>query len=76
MSEVAIVAALEREVAGLVKSWPRVSRDFEGRSFKFFEKSNAVLVCGGIGPEAARRATEAVVALYRPAELISAGFAG
>jgi adenosylhomocysteine nucleosidase len=76
MSEVAIVAALEREVAVLVKSWPRVSRDFEGRSFEFFEKSNAVLVCGGIGPEAARRATEAVVALYRPAELISAGFAG
>jgi len=76
MSEVAIVAALEREVAGLVKSWNRVQREFDGRNFRFWQSGNAVVVCGGVGAEAARRATEAVVALYQPVKLISAGFAG
>lgn len=76
MSEVAIVAALEREVAGLLKSWNPVRGEFGGRYFQFWESGHAVLVCGGIGAEAARRATEAVIALYSPTELISAGFAG
>jgi adenosylhomocysteine nucleosidase len=76
MSEVAIVAALEREVAGLVRHWPRQVREFGGCNFNFFESGKAVLVCAGIGAEAARRASEAVVALYRPSELISAGYAG
>ncbi len=76
MSKLAIVAALEREVSGLIKHWPQVERDFEGRTFKFFEHDEVVLVCGGIGLEAARRASEAVIALYRPALLQSVGFAG
>jgi nucleoside phosphorylase len=75
-SKVAIVAALEREVWPLVKDW-RVSRkEYEGRSFKFFEKDYAALVCGGIGSEAARRAAEAIISLYHPSLVISAGFAG
>jgi adenosylhomocysteine nucleosidase len=76
MSEVAIVAALEREIADLVKNWRRVKRDFETRRYEFFESGKNVLVCGGIGAEAARRATEAIVALYKPRELMSVGFAG
>ena len=47
-----------------------------GRSYKFFEKLPVVLVCGGIGSEAARRAAEAVINLYQPSTVISAGFAG
>ncbi|HXZ33423.1 MAG TPA: hypothetical protein VEH30_14175 [Terriglobales bacterium] len=74
--QVAIVAAIEREVWPLVKEWPASRRDFDGRSFKFFVKDGVVVVCGGIGPEAARRAAEAIITLYRPALLISAGFAG
>jgi adenosylhomocysteine nucleosidase len=74
--KVAIVAALDREVWPLVKDWPARSREHEGRSFKFFEKAPAVLVCGGIGAEAARRAAEAVITFYRPSLIISAGFAG
>jgi adenosylhomocysteine nucleosidase len=35
-----------------------------------------VVVCGGIGAEAARRATEAVIALYMPELVLSVGFAG
>jgi adenosylhomocysteine nucleosidase len=74
--KVAIVAALEREVRPLIKHWRAVEREHDGRKFTFFEKGNVVLVCGGIGPDAARRATEAVIELYGPAEVVSAGFAG
>jgi adenosylhomocysteine nucleosidase len=74
--KVAIVAALEREVRALVKRWRGVEREYEGRYFKFFEGDDAVLVCGGIGAEAARRATEAVIALYQPELVRSVGFAG
>jgi nucleoside phosphorylase len=76
MPEVAIVAALEREVRPLVRDWKVAEREHAGKQFRFFESDRAVLVCGGIGPEAARRATEAVIALYRPARVLSAGFAG
>ena len=47
-----------------------------GRTFRFFENERAVLVCGGIGPEAARRATEAIISLYAPIMVQSVGFAG
>ncbi len=76
MSEVAIVAALEREVAGLVRGWSRTEREFQNRRFVFFEQDERVVVCGGIGMAAARRAAEAIIALYRPALVQSAGFAG
>jgi adenosylhomocysteine nucleosidase len=75
-ANIAIVAALEREVRPLVKGWRRVEREYEGRCFKFFEGGRAVLVCGGIGGEAARRATEAVIAMYQPQLVMSVGFAG
>src|ERR1700689_2673048 len=76
MPKVAIVAALEREVSGLTASCRPVERHCEGRSFVFFERGDMVMVCGGIGVEAARRASEAVIALYSPALLQSVGFAG
>ncbi len=73
---VAIVAALEREVRPLIKNWRVRERDFDGRCFRFFEKDDVVLVCGGIGAAAARRAAEAVIVLFAPSILYSAGFAG
>jgi adenosylhomocysteine nucleosidase len=75
-TKVAMVAALEREVRPMVKRWRRIEREHEGRRLKFFESGQAVLVCGGIGAEAARRATEAVIALYQPELVQSVGFAG
>jgi len=75
-AKVAIVAALEREVRALVKHWRVIERDYEGRRFRFFESGETVLVCGGIGAEAARRATEAVIGLYQPELVQSVGFAG
>jgi len=74
--KIVIVAAMEREVWPLVKDWPIASKQHEGSSFKFFEKSPVVLVCGGIGSEAARRAAEAAINLYSPSLIVSAGFAG
>jgi adenosylhomocysteine nucleosidase len=74
--KIAIVAALEREIKPLVRGWRVNFREHQGRRFKFFEDSQRVLVCGGIGPEAARRATEAVIVLYQPEVVQSVGFAG
>ncbi|HTS35524.1 MAG TPA: hypothetical protein VMH04_07635 [Candidatus Solibacter sp.] len=76
MSKVAVVAALEREVRPLVKRWQVREREHGGRRFRVFEKDDVVLVCGGMGTEAARRAAEAVMAIYAPGLVYSAGFAG
>jgi nucleoside phosphorylase len=76
MSKVAMVAALEREIAPLIKNWTRIQREHEGHKFSFFEQDDIVAVCGGIGMQPARRAADAVIALYHPAELHSVGFAG
>lgn len=76
MPKVAVIAALEREVSGLTRNCRRVEQHYDGCSFVFFERDDMVIVCGGIGVEAARRAAEAAVALYSPALLQSVGFAG
>ena len=76
MPNLAIVAALEREVRPLIKSWHLSEKQYSGRNFRFFEHDRAVLVCGGIGAEAARRAAEAVIVLYHPAIVYSVGYAG
>ena len=74
--KLAIIAALEREVQPLVKDWRIARRQFEDRQFKFFDRDRTVLVCGGIGPEAAHRAAEAMISLYHPVLIQSVGFAG
>jgi adenosylhomocysteine nucleosidase len=74
--KVALIAALEREVWPLVKHWTACQREFDGRRFTFFENERAVLACGGMGAEAARRAAEAIIRLYRPIAIESVGFAG
>jgi adenosylhomocysteine nucleosidase len=76
MPKIAIVVALEREVRGLIRRCSRVVREYDGRKFVFYEHNELVLVCGGIGIEAARWAAEAVIALYHPAQVQSVGFAG
>jgi adenosylhomocysteine nucleosidase len=76
MPKLAIVAALEREVSGLTRNCRRVERDYDGRKFVFLERDEMVVVCGGIGAEAARKAAEAVIVLYHPTLVQSVGFAG
>lgn len=75
-NKVAIVAALEREVSPLIRHWYSEERGYSGRKFRFFQRDRAVLVCGGIGAEAARRAAEAIIGLYHPVLIQSVGFAG
>ena len=75
MPKIGIIAAMEREVAGLVRSWRSGSIESRGRRWKAFQTHRAVLVCSGIGALAAGRAAEAVADMGVDV-LISAGFAG
>jgi len=74
--KLAIVAAMEREVRPLIKTWPFNEQLFSGREFRCYESGDAVLVCGGIGADAARLATETIISLYRPNLVVSVGYAG
>jgi len=81
MHKVGIIAAMEREVRPLMKlkgrGWRVSEREHGGRFFRFLEDDlDLVLVCGGIGGEAARRAAVAMIDLYAPTILYSVGFAG
>ncbi|HXZ27354.1 MAG TPA: hypothetical protein VEG08_05070 [Terriglobales bacterium] len=76
MSRVGIVTAMETEVAPLVKGWRTALVETAGRRYKFFETQEAVVLCGGIGYEAGRRAAEAMIARAQPALLIASGLAG
>ncbi len=76
MSRIAIIAALEREVSGLIRKSRRIQQSYSGRAFTLYEADGAVLIAGGIGLDAARRAAEAAVELYHPDLLHSVGFAG
>ncbi len=68
---------MEREVRSFLKRAHVNEKEYGGRRFRFFEqRGRIVIVCGGIGPEAARRAAEAAIALYSPRRIYSAGFAG
>ena len=75
MPKVGIIAAMEREIAGLVRSWRSGAIESRGRRWKAFQTQRAVLVCSGIGTLAAGRAAEAVADMGVEV-LISAGFAG
>jgi adenosylhomocysteine nucleosidase len=76
MPRLAIVAALEREVKPLIMGWRVTEKQHGGRSFRFFENGDVVVVCGGIGAAAARRAAEAAITVFQPSIVCSAGFAG
>jgi adenosylhomocysteine nucleosidase len=67
---------MEREVAPLIRSWNFREIEHDGRRYKLFESGDAVLICGGIGAQAARRATEAMIQETRPGRVVSVGFAG
>jgi hypothetical protein len=76
--KLAIIAALEREIAPLVKGWKVTSVESQRRTIKIFENEHAIVACGGIGGISARIATDAVwrhtngsIAMF-----VSAGLAG
>ena len=51
----------------LIRGWKVRTMEHGGRRYRLFENGEAVLICGGIGAEAARRATEAVIQEVKPA---------
>lgn len=82
MSKIAIIAAMEREIAPLVRGWQRATLSSaptlssNKREFSCFERDGVVAVVSGIGCKNAELAARAVVAQYRPSILISVGLAG
>jgi len=76
MSTIAIIAAMEREIAPLVREWQRGTLSSGERTFVTFDRNGVVAVVSGIGCKNAELATRVVVAQHRPALLISVGLAG
>jgi nucleoside phosphorylase len=76
VSKVAIIAAMERELAPLVRGWKRGTLSSGDKTFTLFERDGVFAVIAGIGCRNAELAARAVVAQYRPTLLISAGLAG
>lgn len=76
MSNVAIVAAMEREIAPLVRGWQRGTLTSGQREFLCFERDGVVAAVSGIGCKNAELVARGVMAQYRPSLLISVGLAG
>jgi len=74
--KLAIVAALTREVRPLIRTWRIRDQTHASHTHRFYEHESTVLICGGIGAMAARRATETVISLYAPNFILSVGLAG
>jgi adenosylhomocysteine nucleosidase len=71
-TQVAIVAAMEREIAPLVDGWEMIL----GPRYHYYERNNVIVVCGGIGMLCAHDAADTVTTFRQPSVLISAGLAG
>jgi adenosylhomocysteine nucleosidase len=83
MPKIGIIAAMEREVDPLIRGWNSRTLYQGGhasRRYRIFENVSegceVSLICGGVGYEAARRATEALIQETNPELVISVGFAG
>jgi len=78
---VGIVTAMATEVWPLIRDWKKSLHPWQnqpsvGYPVMFFESEDAVLLCGGIGHEAGKRAAEAVIEYAKPSLLIATGLAG
>ena len=75
LTKIAIIAALPREVAGLVRGLTP-DRALKQRGIYFYRLDRAVIVCGGMGAGRATLAVEAALAHPGITTIISAGLAG
>jgi adenosylhomocysteine nucleosidase len=76
MSKIAIIAAMERELAPLVQGWKKGPLSAGGKAFAFFENDNVIAVVSGIGGKNAAVAASAIVEKFHPSTLMSVGLAG
>ena len=74
--EFGFVAALEREVSGLVRDWESAKTRIEGVDRIIYRKQGAALICAGTGVARAYVASKALVEQCSPRVLVSIGFAG
>lgn len=72
--KVAIIAALEREVAPLLRKFEKANAGAD--PFKVFRRADVWLVCGGIGGKHAAVAARWAIASCQPEIVVSVGFAG
>src|SRR5580765_2661490 len=76
MSRIAIIAAMERELAPLVRGWKKGVIVSNEKKFTMFESEGALAVISGIGSQNAALAAWAAADQFHPAVLISVGLAG
>ena len=74
--EFGFVAALEREVSGLVRDWSRTKAQSADASWPIYCNQRAALILAGTGAERARTAAKLLIEKFAPRVLISIGFAG
>lgn len=77
--DIGIVAALDLEInyfQDTLKNKQRLQGEGFSACIGELGKKTVSVVCGGVGQESARRATEALIAGHNPRWIISAGFAG
>jgi adenosylhomocysteine nucleosidase len=73
---IAVIAALDRELHPLVDQWNSSRMHWNGRTFTCYQAGGLIALAGGIGCERAERTARAVIENYHPLMLVSAGFAG
>ena len=78
MNKLAIIAALEREVAPLVSGWARTSVPSQNRDVVIFARGNVLVAFAGMGGMGARAAADAVYqhAAGKLDRMVSVGLAG
>jgi len=74
--KLAIIAALEREVAPIVRGWEQKFIDIRGCKQRCWSSGTSVVVCSGVGQQRAREYTEVVIETFAPEVITSIGFAG
>jgi nucleoside phosphorylase len=77
--ELGFVAALEREVSGLVKGWSKSTVQSGGKSWRIYcdgRDGRAAVICAGTGSVRAYAAAAALVENCSPRVLVSIGFVG
>jgi nucleoside phosphorylase len=76
--EFGFVAALEREVSGIVRvrGWSAANLEGAGAPQGFYRSRNAALICAGTGVDRAYVAAKLLIEKCSPRVIISIGFAG
>lgn len=76
MSRLAMIAALDQEIAPLVRGWTPGVLHYENHELTCYRQGELAVVVGGIGFRPAEMAARAAVTELQPQALVSAGLGG